>query len=78
MTKQKIPFGLRMPDELRRRIHDAAKASGRSLNSEIVERLVNSFVADARPLAAYSDGELLQELINRFGRDAVKIVTKGE
>jgi hypothetical protein len=36
-------FLLRMPEELRRRLDDAASASGRSLNREIVHRLDCSF-----------------------------------
>jgi predicted HicB family RNase H-like nuclease len=32
-------FLLRRPEELRRRLDDAASASGRSLNNEIVNRL---------------------------------------
>ncbi len=30
------PFGLRMPEELRRRVEAAAAKSGRSLNAEVV------------------------------------------
>ncbi|MBY3416769.1 Arc family DNA-binding protein [Rhizobium laguerreae] len=33
------PFGLRMQPDLKRQIEEAAKLSGRSLNSEIVARL---------------------------------------
>ena len=36
------PFGLRMQSGLKRRLEEAAKASGRSLNSEIVARLEQS------------------------------------
>ncbi len=36
-------FLLRMPEELRIRLNDAASASGRSLNKEIVNRLADSF-----------------------------------
>jgi hypothetical protein len=37
------PFGLRMQPALKRRIEGAAKGNGRSLNSEIVARLEQSF-----------------------------------
>lgn len=37
------PFGLRMQLGLKRRVEEAAKANGRSLNSEIVARLERSF-----------------------------------
>ncbi len=42
-TGQIAPFGLRMLPELRERIEEAAKASGRSMNAEIVTRLHFSF-----------------------------------
>jgi hypothetical protein len=37
------PFGLRMQSGLKTRLEEAAKANGRSLNSEIVARLERSF-----------------------------------
>jgi hypothetical protein len=40
-ASQKIPYPLRMPDELRAKLEDAR--SGRSLNAEIVQRLEASF-----------------------------------
>lgn len=33
------PFGVRMPEELKKRLADEARTSGKSLNSEVVERL---------------------------------------
>ncbi|AUU38622.1 Arc family DNA-binding protein [Proteus mirabilis] len=33
------PFGLRMPDELKEKIQERAKANGRSMNSEIIQML---------------------------------------
>jgi len=44
------PFGLRMPAELRDKLEVAAKASRRSLNSEILERLACSLVSQAVPV----------------------------
>lgn len=40
------PFGLRLQPELKRRVEEAAKASGNSLNAEIAVRLEKSFTAD--------------------------------
>lgn len=40
------PFGLRLQPELKRRVEDAAKANGNSLNAEIAVRLETSFAAD--------------------------------
>jgi len=42
-TGQIAPFGLRMLPELREQVEAAAKASGRSMNAEIVARLSASF-----------------------------------
>ena len=65
------PFGLRMEEELRKKIAAAAAANGRSMNAEIVHRLMQSFSSGG--LSSYSDGELVKELIDRYGRDKVKI-----
>lgn len=65
------PFGLRMDEELRKKIKAAAEDSGRSMNAEIVHRLMQSFTAGE--LSAFSDGELVRELMDRYGRDQVKI-----
>ncbi len=43
MSRDINPFGLRMPVELRAQITNAAADNGRSLNSEIVARLQESF-----------------------------------
>lgn len=37
------PFGLRMPQDIRRQIEQAAENNKRSLNAEILARLENSF-----------------------------------
>lgn len=42
MSRDINPFGLRMPDPLRDALQNAAAASGRSLNSEIIVRLSES------------------------------------
>ncbi|CAN7423047.1 Arc family DNA-binding protein [Paraburkholderia hospita] len=41
---QQPPYPLRMPQELRERLEEAAKATGRSLNAEIVQRLESSLL----------------------------------
>mgnify|MGYP006281894541 CR=1 FL=1 len=33
------PYGLRMPDELKRKVKDAARREGRSMNAQIVRHL---------------------------------------
>lgn len=39
MAKQKPPFGVRMPDDLKAYLAIQAKKNGRSINMEIVVRL---------------------------------------
>lgn len=39
MGKQPQPFPLRMPQEIRKWLEQAAKENGRSLNNEIIHRL---------------------------------------
>lgn len=77
--KNIAPFGLRMQPELRDKLEKLAKGKPKwSLNSEIVKRLEESLEA-RHELEAFSDGELLDELIRRFGREAFIIqVTKKE
>lgn len=64
------PFGLRIPAELKIQIGKAAEENQRSLNGEMVVRLEASFHA---PLAEYSDGELISELMRRYGRGDIYI-----
>ena len=45
-TGQIAPFGLRMLPDLKEKIEQAARESGRSMNAEIVARLERSFTAD--------------------------------
>ncbi|WP_280113766.1 Arc family DNA-binding protein [Aliihoeflea sp. 2WW] len=40
------PFGLRLQPDLKRRVEEAARASGNSLNAEIAMRLEASFAKD--------------------------------
>lgn len=46
-TGQIAPFGLRMLPDLKEKIEQAARDSGRSMNAEIVARLEQSFVGHA-------------------------------
>lgn len=49
------PLGVRIPDELKAKIQDQAKANGRSMNAEIVQILEESFSDDKQ--SVYSDYE---------------------
>jgi hypothetical protein len=68
-----IPFTVRMPPALKEKIKNAAKHELRgSANSEIIRRLEESF--DVRKgLKDFTDGELIDELIRRWGRDALYV-----
>ncbi|ENU4100415.1 Arc family DNA-binding protein [Pseudomonas aeruginosa] len=46
MSREDPQFKLRMTPELRAQAEQAAKASGRSLNAELVARLESSFIAE--------------------------------
>lgn len=56
-TGQIAPFGLRLLPELREKVEEAAKTSGRSMNAEIVARLQASFQAPpaGTPSEAWED-----------------------
>jgi hypothetical protein len=64
------PFGLRIPEDLKFQLEKAAVENARSLNSEMVLRLAESF---RRPLIGYSDGELIAELLARYERGDIFI-----
>ena len=48
-SKQLDQFVVRLPDGMRDRIRDAAQASNRSMNAEIVSRLEATFLDDDQP-----------------------------
>lgn len=62
------PLAVRIPADLKTKIVDAAAENRRSLNAELVTRLEKSF---GRPLADYSDGELIEELMSRYRRGEI-------
>ena len=66
------PFGVRFPTELKNKLKAAAAAKTGSINAEVVARIAASF-EPPRALNEVSDGELIQELINRYGRDGIFI-----
>jgi predicted transcriptional regulator len=70
--KDITPFGVRLPTELKDKLQKAANKNNRSMNAEVVARMAASF--DARTaLKDFTDGELIDELIRRWGRDAVYV-----
>jgi hypothetical protein len=68
-----VPFGLRLQPELKEKLEKEAYGKPKwSLNSEIVKRLEESLTARDE-LGQFSDGELIDELVKRWGRDNVLI-----
>lgn len=71
------PYGLRLQPELKNELDAIVQEKKTntpdwSLNSEIQKRLEES-LQTRNDLAQFSDGELIDELIRRWGRDAVCI-----
>lgn len=73
MSRDVTPFGLRMPPDIKAKIEESAERHVRSINSEIVGRLVDSLDETARPLRSYSDGDLIRELLARYERGQISI-----
>lgn len=51
------PYGVRLPAELKERLQVSAKRNGRSLNSEIVTRLIASYINDEDSGRLLADAE---------------------
>ncbi|OAJ61494.1 hypothetical protein A6V36_24285 [Paraburkholderia ginsengiterrae] len=50
MTSEDIQTNLRLPADLKERLKQAADASNRSMNAEVVARLEESFTGGAAPI----------------------------
>ncbi|HJV73134.1 MAG TPA: Arc family DNA-binding protein [Noviherbaspirillum sp.] len=78
MAKQKQPlpyitkFNLRIQSDLKETLNFLARKAPRSLNAEMIARLERSLI-EKKELCDYSDGELIDELIKRWGREAILI-----
>lgn len=66
-TQQPIPYPLRMPEDLRERLSERAKANGRSLNAEIIAILQHATESPAgtQDLDAFAD-QLAEKLAKRL------------
>jgi hypothetical protein len=78
MAKQKtqlpylVKYNFRIRSDLKAALERLARKAPRSLNAEITERLERSLEPKTE-LKDFTDGELIDELIRRWGRDAVYI-----
>ncbi len=66
------PFNVRFPTELKNKLKAAASKKTGSINAEVIERITASFER-SNDLKDFSDGELIDELIHRWGREKVYI-----
>lgn len=65
-----------MQPDLKKKLEDAAYGKPKwSLNSEIVKRLEDS-LSERHELSQFSDGELIDELMRRWGRDAIQLTVR--
>lgn len=89
MSREDPQFKLRMPGHLRDQAEQAAKASGRSLNAEIVTRLEASFLsgnsmnelipaARAKELALLARNRIPNEVRKRVIEGIARAVTLGQ
>jgi len=62
MSSQLIPFPLRMPEELRDRLTERARVSGRSLNAEIIG-ILQSGLSERQYDQTHLDIEVLAESV---------------
>jgi plasmid stability protein len=62
MSSQPIPYPLRMPDELRDLLTERARASGRSLNAEIIGILQDA-VSERQQALARLDVDALADAV---------------
>lgn len=55
MAREDLHFRLRIPEDLKQKIQEAAEANRRSMTAEIVARLEQSFLQAPLPLAGLDD-----------------------
>ncbi|EMM7989643.1 Arc family DNA-binding protein [Morganella morganii] len=69
------PFGLRMPDELKEKIQERAKANGRSMNSEIIQILEDAVGGDGNENSKLVAAGILAYMKVNKGKDGNTILT---
>lgn len=74
MSRDINPFGLRMPNELKEHLDEAAKENGRSLNAEINQRLTDSFEHQEELLEANSILNVFLPLFDDLFKGTYKMV----
>lgn len=72
MYKDITPTGIRFPTALKEKLQKAANKNERSMNAEVVARVMESFEG-RNDLKDFSDGELIDEFIRRWGKESITI-----
>lgn len=89
MSRDINPFGLRMPQKLKELLEVAAEVNGRSLNSEIVQRLERSFSGQpstegwtaGKKGTSFPDKDLIESImtvLRNHGADEVSLKPKSK
>lgn len=81
MAKDDLYFRLRLPEDIKNRVQEAAEANHRSMTAEIISRLEASFAPEAPELAsglaeAVSIIERQKDIIDRQGAQIEKILSE--
>ncbi|MFW1950549.1 Arc family DNA-binding protein [Acinetobacter beijerinckii] len=75
MARTDQQFPLRLPPELKEKLEDAAKQSGRSKNAEAVYRLEQSFEIDNENLSPLPE-KTIHEITNILSNNMMKVMLK--
>ncbi len=75
MARTDQQFPLRLPPELREKLEEAAKQSGRSKNAEAVYRLEQSFETDNENLSPLPE-KIIYEITNILSNNMMKVMLK--
>lgn len=77
--KQALPdFKIRLPQELKSAIEEAAKTNSRSMNGEIIARLERTFAEDANDSGGAGSVADLQRQIDELRERMDRIILKNE
>lgn len=77
MARDDPHFRLRLPPDLKARVEDAARAAGRSINAEIVQRLEASFAAPQAAMTEERLRALLEEYLGDIRSDLLGDAQRG-
>jgi len=73
MARTDPQFNLRVPQELKQQVENAARESGRSINAEAVFRLEQSFKSGIGDLESVPLEKLLAVVMKRLGENSLSL-----